>query len=176
MRLATPALPPGMALLMPLLRWQASIAAIILEGIEQTIDRTSHRPCLHHRRRVIAVVVAHPLHLVLQVSLVTAHGRKIEHVVGAHHHLYAASVGRVGMEDFVRIALEEHANAGPFLVGERPRAEVVVELTFGDFFRRKTDAEVVDRYRAMTPTRTAIPFVGGSARCQRAVRARRPPG
>src|SRR5258708_6227499 len=32
-----------------------------LEGIEQLLDRTSHRHCLRNRRRLIAVVVAQPL-------------------------------------------------------------------------------------------------------------------
>src|SRR5262245_53694998 len=73
---------------------KASIAPLILEGIEQPFDRTSRWRCLRNRCWLIAVVVAHPLHLVVHVSLIATLGRKVEHVIGAHHYFHAASIGR----------------------------------------------------------------------------------
>src|SRR5215217_4338269 len=48
-----------------------------------------------HQLSLIAVVVTHPLHFMLHISLAAALGREVEHVIRAHHHLYTASVGRV---------------------------------------------------------------------------------
>ena len=70
------------------------------------------------RRRLVAVVVAHPFHLVGHVALVAALGREVEHAVGAHHHLDAAAEGRVGVEDLARVVLVEHADAGRLLARE----------------------------------------------------------
>src|SRR3546814_3523040 len=63
--------------------------------------------------------------------------------IGSHHHLHAAPVGRVGVEDLVRFVPEKHADAGPFFLGVGPGAVVVADLSLGQIFRREADAAVV---------------------------------
>src|SRR3546814_16832737 len=56
------------------------LALLVLEGADKLLDRTGSRR--RRRVRLVAVVVAHPLHLVLHVSLIAdfrpavAHGKK----------------------------------------------------------------------------------------------------
>ena len=77
---------------------KGSMAALVLEGIELPLDRTSRRRCLCNRHRLVAIVVAHPLHFVFHASLIAALRHEIEDVVGAHHRLHTASVGRVSVK------------------------------------------------------------------------------
>src|SRR5215469_16077889 len=51
----------------------------------------SHRRCRDRRRRLVAVVVAHPRHR--PVALVATLGCEIEQGVGAHHGFHTAPVG-----------------------------------------------------------------------------------
>eukprot|EP01136_Pigoraptor_vietnamica_P030119 Opistho-1_new@88919 len=99
--------------------------------------------CRHLRCRRVAVVVAHPLHLVGHVALVAAPGREVQQVVGAHHHLHAAPVGRVGVEDVARVVLEKGADARRLLDREGAHRVVVVDLAARLHLRRKADVEVV---------------------------------
>src|SRR5439155_25863306 len=89
------------------------------------------------RAILISVVVAHPCHALARF-LVAALGRKVEQVVGAHHHLHTAPVGGVGVEDLAGVILVEHADAGQFIRLEGLRAVVVGDLVLELFFRRET--------------------------------------
>src|SRR2546423_5647004 len=111
--------------------------------------RTNRRYSLLTWYLFVAVVVTHPLHLVVHVPLVAALGREVQHVVRAHHHLHAAPVGRVGVKDIARVVFVEDADAWPFLRCEGPLAVVVVELALGHFLRREGDAEVAVEVGAM---------------------------
>ena len=78
-------------------------------------------------RLLVAVVMAHPGHGEVEPVLVAALGREVEQPVGVHHHLHAAAVGRVGVEDLARVVLPEDADAG-HLLARRLAAEIVVGL------------------------------------------------
>src|SRR3546814_11984065 len=56
------------------------LALLVLEGAEKLLDRTGSRR--RRRVRLVAVVVAHPLHLVLHVSLIAAFRPEVEHEIG----------------------------------------------------------------------------------------------
>jgi hypothetical protein len=58
--------------------------------------RASGFGCLRSRRRLVPAVVAYPSHAT--PILVAAFGGEIEQPVGVHHHLHAASVGRIGIK------------------------------------------------------------------------------
>src|SRR3546814_13776346 len=52
------------------------LALLVLEGAEKLLDRTGSRR--RRRVRLVAVVAAHPLHLVLHVSLIAAFRHGVE--------------------------------------------------------------------------------------------------
>lgn len=47
-------------------------------------------------------------------------GVRLSSLYVPHHHLDAAAIGRIGVEDIARFVLVEHADAGPFLGRKRP--------------------------------------------------------
>jgi hypothetical protein len=59
--------------------------------------------------------MAHPLHRVGKAFLGAAPGRQVEHPIGAHQHLDAAAVGRIGVEDDAGLVLHEYADAGQLI-------------------------------------------------------------
>ena len=95
------------------------------------------------RRGRIAVMVTHPRHLVGYISFIAALRGKIQQVVGAHHHLYAAPVGRIGVKDRAGVILIEDADAGHFFIGVL--RVVVIALAVGDFFRGASTWDLLNR-------------------------------
>src|SRR5436190_6288868 len=93
--------------------------------------------------RLVAVVVAHPFHLVEGVPFVSPLRRQVEQAVGSHHHLHTASVSRIGVKGTARFVLPKHADSRPFLERMWPRAVVIGKLALGHFFRCEADAEVI---------------------------------
>ena len=95
------------------------------------------------RCRLVAVVVAHPFHRVVQPPLSPRPlGVRSSILIGAHHHLDAAPVGRIGVEDLARLVLHEYADARQLLVEGRCRRNcsrpALVHL-----LRREAHAEIM---------------------------------
>lgn len=102
----------------------AVVFAIVLLAVWIATQWIAWRLGFRRRRRLIAIVMADPFHLVFHVSLVTA------------------------FRDLARIVLEKDADAGPLFVRVWPFAVIVVDMAAG-VFRREADLEIVVEVGAM---------------------------
>src|SRR5260370_37858307 len=85
------------------------------------------------RSGFVAIVVADPGHGLREAGFVAAFGREVEEVVGAEEHVQAASVGRVGVEDFAGFVFVENAEAGIFFAQGLALDIVVFAVALGVF-------------------------------------------